>query len=91
MQNGLGRVFAKKDDPMPLNHEMLRLFRGLAGRIAMERDQMCELVAGINRLLDAVETQLARTEEHRYQLVPANSAMTRKGLGYPQATRRSSG
>jgi hypothetical protein len=51
---------------MTLDDAVSRLLRKLTERIAKERDpeKLQELVLGINRLLDAVEAQLAKIEGH---------------------------
>ena len=50
---------------MSLDDAMSRLLRELTERIVKEQDpeKLRELVFGINRLLDAIETQLAKIEE----------------------------
>jgi CHAD domain-containing protein len=51
---------------MSLDDAISRLLRELTGRVAKEQDteKLHDLVLGINRLLDAMETQLAKVEGH---------------------------
>jgi len=59
------QLFSERSSSIPLDHPMSRNLRELIEQAAREQDleRLCQLVSGINTLLDIIEKRVAEIEE----------------------------